>query len=180
MGRYPGVAKDVRLTPGFGSDFKKEVRKWHTTSVWMTTRAEMLSRFENYAEIDPDGVVDAWGIPVLRIHAQHSDNEREMARDARDCAEEILRAAGAEEVTAGGRMSTPGRIIHELCTARMGSDPKKSALNGFNQSWDVKNLFVTDGASFVTSACQNPTLTILALTMRACEYLAEEFKRDRL
>jgi choline dehydrogenase-like flavoprotein len=103
-----------------------------------------------------------------------------MARDARDCAEEILRAAGAEEVSAGGRISAPGRIIHELCTARMGSDPKKSALNSFNQSWDVKNLFVTDGASFVSSACQNPTLTILALTMRACEYLADEFKRDNL
>ena len=180
MGRYPGVAKDPRFTAGFGSEFKKLVRKWSTTSVWMTTRAEMLSRFENYVEIDPDGVVDAWGIPVLKIHAQHSDNEREMARDARDCAEEILRAAGAEEVSAGGRISAPGRIIHELCTARMGSDPKKSALNSFNQSWDVKNLFVTDGASFVSSACQNPTLTILALTMRACEYLADEFKRDRL
>src|SRR5215475_2497214 len=105
MGRYPGVAKDPRFTAGFGSEFKKLVRKWSTTSVWMTTRAEMLSRFENYVEIDPDGVVDAWGIPVLKIHAQHSDNEREMARDARDCAEEILRAAGAEEVSTGGRIS---------------------------------------------------------------------------
>jgi choline dehydrogenase-like flavoprotein len=77
-------------------------------------------------------------------------------------------------------MTAPGRIIHELGTARMGNDPKKSVLNKFNQSWDVKNLFVIDGASFVTSANQNPTLTILALTMRACDYLVDERKRGSL
>ena len=146
----------------------------------MSTRAEMLPRAENFAEIDPDGVVDAWGIPVLKIHIQYSDNEREMARDAVQTSEEILRAAGAEVVSTGGRMSAPGRIIHELGTARMGKDSKTSVLNKFNQSWDVKNLFVIDGACFVTSANQNPTLTILALTMRACEYMADEYKRGNL
>ena len=143
-------------------------------------RAEMLSRFENYAEIDPNGVVDAWGIPVLKIHCQHSDNEREMAKDAAETSEEILRAAGAEVTWKGGQMTAPGRIIHELCTARMGSDAKTSVLNGFNQCWDAKNVFVTDGASFPSSACQNPTLTILALTMRACDYIADERKRGNL
>jgi choline dehydrogenase-like flavoprotein len=146
----------------------------------MTTRAEMLPRAENFAEIDPDGVVDAWGLPVLKIHIQYSDNEREMARDAAQTSEEILRAAGAEVVSTGGRMTAPGRIIHELGTARMGKDSKTSVLNKFNQSWDVKNLFVIDGACFVTSANQNPTLTILALTMRACEYMADEYKRGNL
>ena len=77
-------------------------------------------------------------------------------------------------------MTAPGRIIHELGTARMGADPKTSVLNKFNQSWDVKNLFVIDGASFVTSANQNPTLTMLALTMRACDRLADEYKRGNL
>src|SRR6266446_7939386 len=177
---FPAFAKNPAVTPGFGSEFKQRVRKYYTTPVSLTTRAEMLPRFENYAEIDPSGVVDAWGIPVLKIHIQYSDNEREMARDAAHTSEEILRAAGAEVVSTGGRISAPGRIIHELGTARMGKDSKTSVLNKFNQSWDVKNLFVIDGACFVTSANQNPTLTILALTMRACEYMADEYKRGNL
>jgi choline dehydrogenase-like flavoprotein len=177
---YPGVAKDPTHAPGFGSEFKKRVRRYYTAPVWMTTRAEMLSRFENYVEIDPNGVVDAWGIPVLKIHIQHSDNEREMAKDAAETSEEILKAAGAEVTWRGGNLTAPGRIIHELCTARMGSDPKTSVLNKFNQCWDANNVFVTDGAAFVSSACQNPTLTILALTMRACDYLADEYKRNNL
>jgi choline dehydrogenase-like flavoprotein len=174
---FPVMARGL---PGFGSDFKRQVRKYYTTPVAMTTRANMLSRFENFAEIDPDGVVDAWGVPVLRIHIQHSDNERAMAKDAAECSEEILRAAGAEVVSTGGRMTAPGRIIHELGTARMGSDPKTSVLNKFNQMHDVKNVFVTDGAAFVGAANQNPTLTILALTMRACDYLADELKRGNV
>ena len=174
---FPWMAKSI---PGFGTDFKKEVRKYYTTPVGMTTRAEMLARFENFVEIDPDGVVDAWGVPVLRVHIQHSDNEREMAKDAAATSEEILRAAGAEVVSTGGRMTAPGRIIHELGTARMGSDPKQSVLNRFNQVHDVKNVFVTDGAAFVSSANVNPTLTILALTMRACDYIADEMKRGNL
>ncbi|MFP5260720.1 MAG: GMC family oxidoreductase [Blastocatellia bacterium] len=177
---FPGMAKDPSHAPGFGSEFKKQVRRWYTAPVYMTTRAEMLSRFENYAEIDPKGVVDAWGIPVLRIHIQHSDNEREMGRDAAETSEEILRAAGAEVTWKGGSLTAPGRIIHELCTARMGADANKSVLNKFNQCWDVKNVFVTDGASFTSSACQNPTLTILALTMRACDYIADEYKRGNI
>ncbi len=144
---FPAFAKNPSLTPGFGSEFKERIRNYYSTPVSLTTRAEMLPRFENYAEIDPDGVVDAWGIPVLKIHIQYSDNERQMARDAAGTSEEILRAAGAEVVSTGGRMTAPGRIIHELGTARMGNDSKTSVLNKFNQSWDVKNLFVIDGAT---------------------------------
>ena len=140
----------------------------------------MLSRFENYVEIDPDGVVDAWGIPVLKIHIQHSENEREMGRDAAESATEILKKAGAVEIRTQNVMTAPGRIIHELGTARMGNDPKTSVLNKYNQSHDVKNVFVTDGAAFVGAANQNPTLTILALTIRACEYLTEEMKRGNI
>ena len=176
----PAFAKNAQLTPGFGSEYKKRVRHYYSTPVSMTVRAEMLPRFENYAEIDPDGVVDAWGIPVLKIRCQYSDNEREMARDSIETMQEIMKAAGAEVVSMGTRMSAPGRIIHELGTARMGPDRKTSVLNKFNQSWDVKNLFVIDGAAFVTSANQNPTLTILALTMRACDYIADEHKRGSL
>lgn len=178
--RFPGYAKNPEVVAGFGSEFKKRVRHYYTAPVSMTTRAAMLERFENYVEIDPNDIVDAWGIPVLKIHIQHSDNEREMARDAAETSEEILRAAGAEVVSTGGKVTVPGRIIHELCTARMGADPKKSVLNKFNQCWDAKNVFVTDGAAFVNSANQNPTLTILALTIRACDYIADEYKRGNL
>jgi choline dehydrogenase-like flavoprotein len=178
--RFPGFAKNASLSPGFGSEFKKSVRRYYTAPVYMTTRAEMLARFENHVEIDPGGVVDAWGVPVLKVHIQHSDNEREMARDAAETIEETLRASGAEVLYAGGRITVPGRIIHELGTARMGNDPKKSVLNKFNQCWDAKNVFVVDGAAFVSSANQNPTLTILALTMRACEYAAAEYKRGAI
>jgi glucoside 3-dehydrogenase (cytochrome c) catalytic subunit len=140
----------------------------------------MLSRFENFVEIDPGGVVDAWGVPVLKVHIRHSDNEREMAKDAAETCGEILSAAKAENTSVGGRLTVPGRIIHELGTARMGNDPKKSVLNKYNQVWDCKNVFVTDGAAFVGAANQNPTLTILALTIRASEYLTSEMKRGAL
>jgi choline dehydrogenase-like flavoprotein len=177
IGAFPGVARRIE---GFGSEFKKQVRRWYTAPVSLTTRAAMLSRFENFIEIDPGGVVDAWGIPVLRIHIQHSDNEREMGKDATACAAEILKNAGAENITTSENLTVPGRIIHELGTARMGDDAKKSVLNKWNQGWDANNVFVTDGAAFVNSANQNPTLTILALTIRACEYLTEEMKRGNL
>jgi choline dehydrogenase-like flavoprotein len=177
IGSFPGNA---RHTEGFGSDFKRQVRRWYVAPVGLTTRAAMLSRFENYVEIDPGGVVDAWGIPVLRVHIQHSDNEREMGKDATAMAAEILQAAGAQEISLSHQLTVPGRIIHELGTARMGADPKKSILNKYNQMWDVKNVFVTDGAAYVGSANQNPTLTILALTIRACEYLTEEMKSGAL
>ena len=177
MGMTPDSA---RRLPGFGADYKKDVRKWYTAPVSMTTRANMLSRFENFVEIDPGGVVDAWGIPVLKVHIQHSDNEREMAKHAAEASEEILRAAGAEILTTGGTMTAPGRIIHELGTARMGNDPKTSVLNKWNQVHDVKNVFVTDGAAFVGAANQNPTISIMALTMRACDYIVDETKRGNL
>jgi choline dehydrogenase-like flavoprotein len=177
IGAFPGVAL---RTAGFGSEFKKQVRRWWVAPVGLTTRAHMLSRFENYVELDPGGVVDAWGIPVLRVHIQHSDNEREMGKDAAETAAEILENAGAKEININRNITVPGRIIHELGTARMGNDPKKAVLNKFNQLHDVPNVFVTDGAAFVGAANQNPTLTILALTIRACEYLVDEMKRGKL
>jgi choline dehydrogenase-like flavoprotein len=177
IGAFPGVA---RRLGGFGSEFKKNVRRWYTAPVGLTTRAHMLSRFENFVEIDPAGVVDAWGIPVLRVHIQHSDNEREMGKDAAETAAEILENAGAKEIAINRNITVPGRIIHELGTARMGADPKKSVLNKYNQVWDSPNVFVTDGAAFVGAANQNPTLTILALTIRACEYLVGEMKRGNI
>ena len=120
------------------------------------------------------------GIPSLNINHRYTDNEYEMARDATATAEEICRGAGFEILAKHAQMVPPGESIHELGTCRMGTDPKKSVLNAYNQSHDVKNLFVLDGSAFVSGGSQNPTLTILALSMHASEYAAEKMKRGDL
>ena len=174
-GSHPEFAMNA---PGFGAQFKEAVRRgrWNISlGVW----GECLPRFENYVEIDRDRV-DAWGVPVLRINMQWRDNELKLFEDARQQAGEMLEASGATNVHVYGRPSVPGFCIHEIGTARMGSDPKKSVLNGFCQTHDVRNIFVTDGAAWVSSACQNPTLTMMALTVRACSYIADRFRKGEL
>jgi len=166
--------------PGFGSELKKAVREYHPWGIGLGGFGECLARRENHVRLDKD-VVDAWGIPVLHIEASFGDNEREMVKDMGETAAEMLTAAGATDIRVSyGPTSTPGILIHEVGTARMGSDPKTSVLNKFNQAHDVKNLFVTDGACYVSSGNQNPTLTMMALTARACEYIAEEYRAGRL
>src|SRR2546427_732360 len=125
-------------------------------------------------------VKDGWGIPVLRFHYQFSDNERKMAEDMVATGREMFEAAGIEVVGVDREVLTEGWSIHELGTARMGTDPKASVLNQFQQSHDVRNLFVVDGSSHVSASCQNPTWTIMALAWRSCEYLADEFRKGTL
>ena len=174
--RFPGHARSM---VGYGNQFKESVRSWYTTPVSFNTRAEVLSRWENYIEIDND-VVDAWGIPVLKIHCEFGDNEREMAKDAVENLTALFDALGAEHVQVRTELRPPGSMIHDMGTARMGSDPMKSVLNKFNQAHDVKNLFVVDGASFVTSGGYGPTLTIGALAARASDYIIQQMKRLEL
>ena len=100
--------------------------------------------------------------------------------DAASAAAEMLEASGAKNIRLTSKVAMPGMAIHELGTARMGNDPKKSVLNPFNQVHDVKNVFVMDGASFVSSACQNPTLTMMAVTVRACASLIDRFHRNEV
>jgi choline dehydrogenase-like flavoprotein len=92
----------------------------------------------------------------------------------------MFHEAGFQTVFASGRLSNPGLAIHEVGTARMGNDPKKSVLNQYNQMWDAKNVFVTDGSCFVSQGCQNPTLTMMAITVRACDYIKEHYKNGEL
>ena len=166
--------------PGFGSEFKKMVRETpDAPNFWMGAFGEMLPRKENRVTINKD-LKDAWGIPVAHIECTHSDNEREMVKDALEMMKEMVTAAGWEIAWANPSLAPPGLCIHEVGTARMGNDPKTSVLNKFNQSWDVKNLFVTDGSCFVAMGCQNPTLTMMALTVRACDYLVDEYKKGNL
>ena len=145
----------------------------------MTTMGTVLPRFEHHVTIDPH-VKDAWGIPSLHITQRYTDNEYEMAKDSMNVGEELCRGAGFEVVAKHFEMVPPGESIHELGTCRMGDNPKTSVLNKFNQAHDVRNLFVMDGSSFVSGGPQNPTLTILALAMRASEYLAAEMRKGNL
>ena len=162
--------------PGFGAAFKKRVRDYSGAFIGMGGFGEVLARYENYVDLDPQ-LKDAWGIPVLRFHYQFSDNEKKMCEDMATTAKEMFEAAGIEVIGIDKTMLTEGWSIHELGTARMGTDPRTSVLNQFQQSHDVKNLFVVDGSSHVSASCQNPTWTIMALAWRSCEYLADQFKK---
>ncbi len=170
----------AKALQGFGTQFKQAVREYHPWGISLGGFGECLARYENHVRINKD-VVDAWGIPVVHIEMAFGDNEREMVKDMGETAAEMLEAAGARDIRVSyGPPSTPGILIHEIGTARMGNDRKRSVLNRFNQAWDVKNLFVTDGACYVSSANQNPTLTMMAITARACNYLVEELRAGRL
>jgi len=140
---------------------------------------EMLPRFENQVKINND-LKDAWGIPVPHIECIHSDNEREMGIDMLQTLKKIADAAGFDVLEEEGELLLPGLSVHECGTARMGDDPQKSVLNKFNQSWDINNLFVVDGACFVSQGCQNPTLTMMAIAARACDYIVYEYQKGNL
>jgi choline dehydrogenase-like flavoprotein len=165
--------------PGFGAAYKKEVRDYAGAYVSMGAFGEVLARYENQVSVDPE-TKDAWGVPVLRFNYKFGDNEKKMAADMADAAREMFEEAGIEVLHAGKEVLTEGWSIHELGTARMGSDPKTSVLNQFQQSHDVKNLFVVDGSSHVSAGNQNPTWTIMALCWRSCDYLADQLKKGNL
>jgi choline dehydrogenase-like flavoprotein len=171
---------------GYGASLKQKCRQSYGTTIGFSGRGEMIPNEHSFCELDPD-VVDQWGIPVLRFHWKWSDNEIKMAKDMQETFRQIVETAGGTYMTrtssSGERpygIADGGVIIHELGTARMGSNPKTSALNGYCQAHDVKNLFVTDAASFVTNPDKNPTLTIMALTWRASEYLLDQAKKGNL
>jgi choline dehydrogenase-like flavoprotein len=167
--------------PGFGAAYKNAVLQPHPAYLYLGGFGETLARYENFLELDPDGKTDAWGIPVLRINMTWSDNERAMMKDMAVTAAEMIEAAGAKFVKSNlDDNPVPGWGIHEVGTARMGADPKTSVLNAFCQTHDVKNLFVMDGSPFVSIACQNPTLTIMALAVRSTDYLLEEKRKGNL
>jgi|SRR5579864_1197129 len=164
--------------PGMGADYKKAVKEG-IYYAGLGAFGESLANFDNFCEIDAN-LKDAWGIPALRISMAHGKNEAALMRDAAETAAEMLEAAGAKNIRLQTRTEMPGMAIHEVGTARMGNDPKKSVLDPFCRSHDVSNLLVADGSCFVSSACQNPTLTMMALCVRACDHLVERFKRNEV
>jgi choline dehydrogenase-like flavoprotein len=165
---------------GFGRELRRKVSREIPYNFSIYAQGECLPRYENYVKLDPDKT-DAWGIPVLHINASYGENEQAMARAMHTKLSEILDAVKVEELQAPSeKLSLFGKNIHECGTARMGDDPHKSVVNRFNQVHDAKNVFVTDGACFVTQGCYEPTLTIMAISVRAAEHLAAECKRGNL
>jgi choline dehydrogenase-like flavoprotein len=162
--------------PGFGASFKDGVRKgaW---AMRLNLYTECLARKENRVAIDHSRS-DAWGVPILKMDMAWSDNELKMFADAQHEAMDMLKAAGAESIKLYDERSKPGAGIHETGGARMGDDARTSVLNRFNQTHDVSNLFITDGACFVSNGCQNPTLTMMAITLRACDYIIHEYSKQ--
>ncbi len=166
--------------PGFGHQWREKVRREIPYSLSLEAQGECLPRFDNFVELDPEKK-DAWGIPALRIHASYGENERAMAKAMRRDIANMLDAVGVQNADPpSDELSVFGKNIHECGTARMGTDPKKSVLNAFNQVHDVKNVFVTDGAAFVTQGCYEPTLTIMAISVRASDYIIDASKKREL
>lgn len=176
----------VKRGGGYGAGLKDDYRYFYGATFGMSGRGEAIAREDNYCEIDPN-TVDKFGIPVLRFHYKWSDYEVKQAKHMKETFKEIIEKSGGI-ITWGNTdgahndygLAAPGRIIHEVGTTRMGDDPKKSAVNKYNQAHDCKNLFVVDGGPFVSQADKNPTWTILALSMRATEYIIEEMKKQNI
>jgi choline dehydrogenase-like flavoprotein len=166
--------------PGFGADLKKAIKRRHPAWFEFHPFGEVLPYAHNRITVDP-AHVDKYGLPLPKIDYQIGENERKMTEHMADTVEEIVKAAGGELVNyRRGQLDAMGSAIHEHGTCRMGADPKRSALNRFNQMHEVKNVFVVDGSSFPNASEKNPTLTILALSWRATDHLAEEIKRGNL
>jgi choline dehydrogenase-like flavoprotein len=170
-----GHGMDPKHFPEYGAKLQDKLDSYYGSGFHAGIMGEVLARYENHVTPDKT-VVDAWGIPALHIQTRYTDNEFNMARDAVDTAVALALSAGFEVLTKNYDPNPPGYSIHELGTCRMGDDPKTSVLNKWNQSHDIKNLFVVDGSAFVSSGWQNPTMTILALAMRSSEYLAEQMR----
>lgn len=166
----------AKSLPGFGADFKRSVKQRYPALVALHPYGETLGRPENRITVDKANL-DRYGVPLLKIEYQIGDNEHRMAQEMYDTADQILRSAKAEILPyERGWLDKAGSAIHEHGTCRMGDDPKRAALNAFNQMHEVKNLLVVDGSSFTTASEKNPTLTILALAWRATDHLAEQMK----
>ena len=170
---------------GYGASLKESYRKYWGTTIGFSGRGEMIPNEQSYAEIDPERR-DQWGIPVLRFHWQWTDYEYNQVKHMQETFRALIAEMGGTVFNPmptkeqGYGISTGGTIIHELGTVRMGSDAKSSALNGNCQAWDCKNLFVADGGPFVSQCDKNPTWTILALSMRASEYITAQRKAGAL
>jgi choline dehydrogenase-like flavoprotein len=184
-GKFPVRGKQ-KEAGGYGVSLKEDYRYFYGAGVGMAGRGEAIPLESNYCAIDPQ-TVDKYGIPVLKFNVKWSEHEIMQAKHMKETFKEIMHNMKAQ-ITWGGEddeknnygLSKPGEIIHEAGTVRMGNDPKSSALNKWSQAHDCKNLFCVDGGQFVSQADKNITWTILALSMRASEYIIDEMKKRNI
>ena len=165
---------------GFGAEFKRRLRRPGLWTMGLGGFGETLPRYDNRCELDDD-VTDPWGLPALRFHVTRDANDLAMRADMMATAAEMLEAVGAVGIQQYDRIEdAPGLGNHEMGAARMGRDPTTSVLNAYNACHEVRNLFVTDGACMTSSACQNPSLTYMALTARACDHAVRALADGKL
>jgi choline dehydrogenase-like flavoprotein len=170
---------------GYGASLKDDYRRYYGSTIGFSGRGEMIPNENSYCEIDPS-VVDQYGIPVLRFHWKWADHEYLQVKHMQETFRAIIAEMGGQVFSPmptkeqGYGIANGGAIIHELGGARMGNYPKTSVVNANCQAHDVKNLFITDGAPFVSQADKNPTWTILALSMRTSDYIAQQRKAGSL
>jgi choline dehydrogenase-like flavoprotein len=178
---YQGGADRGRGTSfdGIGGAFKESLSEPGTWTFGVGAWGEHLPYYENKVTLNKDKK-DKYGLPTLDIDCSFKENELAMRKDMAESAKEMMEAAGLKNVGTYDSMPPPGHCIHEMGTARMGRDPKTSVLNGWNQVHAAKNVFITDGACMASSACQNPSITYMALTARACDYAVKELKKGNL
>ncbi|MEJ7778124.1 MAG: GMC family oxidoreductase, partial [Daejeonella sp.] len=162
-----------------GGDYKDALCEPGEWNMGITAFGETLPYHENKVSLDKTKK-DKWGLNVLAIDAEIKDNELKMRKDMTEDAKEMLEAAGLKNVKTFDNGYSLGMGIHEMGTARMGRDPKTSVLNKFNQVWDATNVYVTDGAAMTSAACQNPSLTYMAMTARAVDHAVSELKKGNI
>jgi choline dehydrogenase-like flavoprotein len=165
--------------PGIGAEWKESLTHPGPWYAYFEAYGETLPDYSNTLSLSKTKI-DNWGNPLLEVNMKYGENEMKMRKDMQATAIEMLEAAEVENVNGFDYDPIPGMVIHEMGTARMGNDPKKSFLNRWNQAHEIKNLFVTDGSCMASSPPQNPSLTYMALTARACDYALKELKKGNI
>ncbi len=193
LGLWGGGGFDMRLSvpamihtlsmpesePQWGSAFKKRLKTWFTHVAESAGHTSSLPVPENSVSLDPE-LKDAWGLPAIRTTYKEHEQDLRLYKYFRDRSVELLKAAGATKTHEIPINDDPGFAVHLLGTCRMGNDPKSSVVDKFHRSHDVRNLFIVDGSSFVTSGRGQPTLTIQALAFRAADHIAQFAKRGEI
>ena len=164
---------------GFGVSLKAQLATPGKWKISLGGRGETLPSYENRITLDAEKK-DQWGLPLVKVDFKYGSNELAMMKHMTKASEEVLSKAGFKNVGSYRTSPSPGSAVHEMGTARMGQDPKTSVLNKYNQMHDVKNVFITDGSCMTSSGCQNPSLTYMAITARACQFALKLFYSNKL
>ena len=180
----PGLGVHLPNSAAYGKAMKADARRYFGSLVNFHARGEMIPNEKSFCELDPEKK-DRWGVPVLRFHFAWSDYELKQAAHMQQTFAQLIEGMGGTvtgkvETDGAKAITAGGSVNHEIGTARMSATARDGVTNSFGQTWDVPNVFVADGGTFVSNPYKNPTLTILALTWRACEQAMAEMKRGNI